>query len=98
MPREPYQRCSQAIFEAWLKPRVEAEPLIQTHFGLKFQSLHEEDDHVISSLIDQHGRSHTVRSQYVVGCDGAGSPVRRSVGIDLIGGPAYGSMDLVPNS
>jgi hypothetical protein len=39
MPREPYQRCSQVVFEAWLKPICEANPLISTFFGYKFEEL-----------------------------------------------------------
>lgn len=87
MPREPYQRCSQAIFEAWLKPRIEADPLITAKFGVKFESLTEDEDHVTSSLVDQAGQSHLVKSSYVIGCDGAGSKVRQSVGITMVGGP-----------
>lgn len=90
MPREPYQRCSQAIFEAWLKPQIQKEPLIDSHFGFKFDSLTETDTGVESKLIDQvTGDVHIVQSQYVIGCDGAGSRVRKSIGIDMSGGPVY---------
>ncbi|RFU81492.1 fad binding domain-containing [Trichoderma arundinaceum] len=96
LPREPYQRCSQAVFESWLKPRIQAETLIDEHFGLKFESLQETDEGVESFLIDVvTGEKHTVHSKYVVGCDGAGSRVRRSVGINLIGGPVPGAMLLI---
>ena len=88
MPREPYQRCSQAIFEAWLKPRIQAEPLIESYFGLKFESMVESSDGVESTLVNtESGDVHLVRSQYVVGCDGAGSRVRRCLDIPLTGGP-----------
>ena len=87
MPREPYQRCSQAIFEAWLKPRIQAEPLIDSIFGMKFEDLVETDDGVESRLTDAAGETHVIKSKYVVGCDGAGSRVRRSIGGNLIGGP-----------
>lgn len=91
MPREPYQRCSQSIFEAWLKPRIEADPLITSKFGLKFETLTEEEDGVTSSLVDQSGQRYSVKSSYVIGCDGAGSKVRQSVGITMAGGPVYGA-------
>jgi 2-polyprenyl-6-methoxyphenol hydroxylase-like FAD-dependent oxidoreductase len=87
MPREPYQRCSQAVFEAWLKPRIEADPLITAKFGMKFESLTEDEDYVTSSLVDHTGQSHVVKSSYVIGCDGAGSKVRQSLGITMVGGP-----------
>lgn len=87
MPREPYQRCSQAIFEAWLKPKLEANALVETHFGWKFESLVELDTHVECTIVDQTGQQHVVRSQYVIGCDGAGSKVRAAIGSKLEGGP-----------
>ena len=87
MPREPYQRCSQSIFEAWLKPRIQAENLITSHFGWKFESLVETESQVECAFTDETGASHIVNTQYVIACDGAGSRVRRSVGISLTGGP-----------
>jgi 2-polyprenyl-6-methoxyphenol hydroxylase-like FAD-dependent oxidoreductase len=96
MPAEPYQRCSQAIFEAWLKPRIQAEQLIDSHFGMKFESLKETDEGVVSQLVDRKtGEKHVVRSKYVVGTDGAGSRVRKEIGGELIGGPVPAAMYLV---
>jgi 2-polyprenyl-6-methoxyphenol hydroxylase-like FAD-dependent oxidoreductase len=89
-PREPYQRCSQAIFEAWLKPRIQAELLIDSHFGLKFESLEETEEGVVSQLVDAAtGEKYVVKSKYVVGCDRAGSRVRKAIGGELVGGPVY---------
>ncbi|ETR97598.1 hypothetical protein M419DRAFT_39261 [Trichoderma reesei RUT C-30] len=88
LPREPYQRCSQAVLKAWLKPRIQAQKLINAHFGLKCKSLTETDNGVESTLTDvRTGEQHVVQSKYVMGCDGAGSHVRRSLGINLLGGP-----------
>ena len=87
MPREPYQRCSQAIFEAWLKPRIQAESLIESFFGMKFESLLETDAGVECELVDNTGEKHTINADYVIGCDGGGSRVRRSINGKLLGGP-----------
>ncbi|KAH7083605.1 FAD binding domain-containing protein [Paraphoma chrysanthemicola] len=95
MPREPYQRCSQAIFEAWLKPHIMAQPLITTHFGVKFESLVETENNVISILRTNSGELLTVTSKFVIGCDGAGSAVRKSIGIGLTGGPVPSMMHLI---
>ncbi|KAK1674051.1 monooxygenase [Colletotrichum godetiae] len=96
MPREPYQRCSQAIFEAWLKCRLQSEELIEDHFGLKFESCVETPDGVKSELVDTvTGERHLVSSQYLVGCDGAGSSVRRQLNIKVIGGPVPSAMYLI---
>ncbi|KFZ22886.1 hypothetical protein V502_02631 [Pseudogymnoascus sp. VKM F-4520 (FW-2644)] len=87
LPREPYQRCSQVMFEAWLKPRIKVEPHIDSHFGLEFESLIEVEDAVESTLTNSiTGETHIVSSQYVVGCDGAGSRVRKAIRAELIGG------------
>jgi FAD-dependent monooxygenase len=88
MPREPCQRGSQAVFEAWLKPRIQAEPLIKSFFGVKFETLTEYEDRVECEMTDvQTGEKHRVVAQYVIGCDGGGSRVRRSIGGEMVGGP-----------
>jgi FAD-dependent monooxygenase len=88
MPREAYLRCSQVIFEAWLKPICERNPLITTFFGCKFEELTEEEDGVTSVLTEiKTNEKIRVRSQYVIACDGAGSRVRRSAGLKITGGP-----------
>ncbi|KIX01108.1 uncharacterized protein Z518_10174 [Rhinocladiella mackenziei CBS 650.93] len=95
MPREPYQRCSQAIFEAWLKPRIQAEPLVDSYFGMKLESLIESDTGVEGELTDISGETHIVQAQYVIGCDGGGSRVRKSFESKLIGGPVPAMLFLV---
>ncbi|KAH7121398.1 FAD binding domain-containing protein [Dactylonectria macrodidyma] len=95
-PREPYQRCSQAIFEKWFRPLVEAEPSIDCRWGVKFESLEEDDDCVTSRLTETAtSKEFTVKSKYVIGCDGAGSRVRRNIAITLLGGPLDGAAYLV---
>ena len=87
MPREPYQRCSQAIFEAWLKPKIQENPLIETHFGWRLESLVESTASVEATVVNQAGQLQTIISQYAIGCDGAGSKVRAAIGSKLEGGP-----------
>ncbi|KAF9890429.1 hypothetical protein FE257_005834 [Aspergillus nanangensis] len=94
MPREPYRRCSQAVLEEWLKPHIQANPLITTIFGRKFVDLQEEDV-VVSRLVAPDGAEQTIRSRFVVGCDGAGSKVRQAAKIPLRGGPVPGAMHLI---
>ncbi|KAI1498337.1 FAD binding domain-containing protein [Biscogniauxia marginata] len=93
-PREPWQRCSQKVFEAWLKPHIQKQDLIKSVFGLKFLSLTETESGVTSELIDASGEKHIVASKYVIGCDGAGSAVRKGLGKTLIGGPVERAMYL----
>ncbi|RHZ53582.1 uncharacterized protein CDV56_106449 [Aspergillus thermomutatus] len=88
MPSQAYLRCSQSIFEVWLKPIVEAEPLVECFSGVKFESLNELDDRVESTVTKvDAGVEYIISSQYVIGCDGAGSRVRKSAGIELTGTP-----------
>jgi 2-polyprenyl-6-methoxyphenol hydroxylase-like FAD-dependent oxidoreductase len=88
MPREPYQRCSQALFEAWLKPICEANPLIESHFGVKAEEVKEGGEGTTTSLLNMtSGERKIVHSKYVVACDGAGSRLRKSIEIPLTGGP-----------
>ncbi|KIY04203.1 uncharacterized protein Z520_00896 [Fonsecaea multimorphosa CBS 102226] len=95
-PREAGQRISQVILEPWLRSLCDANPLIQTHYGHKVESVKEESDSVTTCVTDvKTGEAYNVKSQYVVGCDGAGSRVRRSVGIKLTGGPGPMGMLLV---
>lgn len=74
-------RQSQVIYEATLKTLVEKEPLVHAYWGYSFQSLTESDDSVLSTVVDPLGNSFAIRSSYVIGCDGAGSQVRSSVGL-----------------
>jgi 2-polyprenyl-6-methoxyphenol hydroxylase-like FAD-dependent oxidoreductase len=75
-------RISQIIFEAWLKPICAAEPLIDDRWGWTFKTLVEKDDHVLSTVVDEWGKEVTIKSKFVVGCDGAGSPVRTAAGLE----------------
>ncbi|GAT21141.1 monooxygenase [Aspergillus luchuensis] len=96
MPRYPYQRCSQSIFEAWLKTLIQEQPLIDSYFGMKFESLTESTEKVLSTVTNiVTGAKHVIESQYVVGCDGASSRVRTSTGIKLNTSPISGPTLLV---
>ena len=85
-PAEPGQRCSQIIFEAWLKEIILKKRLVTSRFGWKYVAHTEQSDGVIATFMDYQGQNHTVRSQYLVACDGGGSRVRKTAGIRMIGG------------
>ncbi|KAJ3460986.1 hypothetical protein MRS44_011853 [Fusarium solani] len=96
MPRTPYQRCSQAVFEAWLKTKIQAEPLIDSCFGWKLETFTETDGGVQSTIVNtESGEIRLVQTQYLAGCDGAGSRVRKTLKSELVGGPAPMAMFLV---
>ena len=79
-PRETYVRCHQIPIERWLKDLVEGQSKCQSRWNCKFVGLEEHDDNVVSELETTDGKRIRVRSKYVVGCDGAGSLVRKSIG------------------
>jgi len=87
-PLEPWQRLSQVIFEAWLKDICDKNPLIDVRFGQRVENVEEDRDKVktIVSHVD-NGTTSVIVSDYVVGCDGASSRVRQSLGLPLDGGP-----------
>ena len=65
-----------------------------------FKSLSVEDDRVTVKL-DHNGEPKTLRARYVVGCDGARSGVRQSIGQTLQGDSAHqawGVMDVLLNT
>lgn len=87
-PREPYQRISQSVFEAWMKTKCEEHPLVELRFGWKLETIKESPDGVEATIIETGtGQKHLFKSKYVVGCDGASSKARRSLEIPLDGGP-----------
>jgi FAD-dependent monooxygenase len=88
LPLEPYQRISQAIFEAWLKTVCDQNHLIDPRFGWKVESVEDSKSRVTLVASDvSTGEKRTFLSRYVIGCDGASSQVRRSLEIPLDGGP-----------
>ncbi|KAI8716071.1 Phenol 2-monooxygenase [Fusarium sp. LHS14.1] len=96
MPRVPYQRYSQAVFEAWLKTKIQAEPLIDSRFGWKLETFTEANDIVQSSIVNtETGETRVMQTQFLIGCDGAGSRVRKTLKSKLVGGPAPMAMFLI---
>ncbi|KAF2101152.1 monooxygenase [Rhizodiscina lignyota] len=96
MPREPYQRCSQAIFEAWLKVKIEANELIESHWSTKLVDVQEEAGKVFATVQEgATGSTRTIEAQYLIGCDGGGSITRKKMGLGLTGGPLPLAMGLV---
>jgi 2-polyprenyl-6-methoxyphenol hydroxylase-like FAD-dependent oxidoreductase len=73
-----------------LEPLLGRELLAQTGrapaYSHRWLGAHQDDEGVTSEVSDLvGGENYAVRSRYLVGADGAGSPVRKSVGIECIG-------------
>ena len=84
-PGQPWQRCSQAIFEAVMMDRCRRDPLIDVRQGWRLQTCAQEGDVVAATIVDDAGESVNIRAGYLVGCDGASSRVRSELGIAMDG-------------
>ncbi len=88
MPCVPYQRCSQEVFEAWMKRLCEDDPLIDVRSGWRFDTLTQDASGVTALVTDTTtNERRSLRARYLVGCDGATSAVRKAIDIPLQGRP-----------
>ena len=85
MPLEPYQLISQYTLEPLLRQIAEATPGVTVRFSSELAGFSQDADGVTVTVRSTGGRERTVRTSYLVGCDGAGSTVRRQLGIELHG-------------
>lgn len=87
-PLEAWQRISQVRFEAWLKAVCEEDPMIDFRSSWKVQQVEECADKVITIATNvKTGTTKEFTSEYLAGCDGASSMVRKSLNLPLDGGP-----------
>jgi FAD-dependent monooxygenase len=86
MPVEPWGRISGDVVEADLKERCEKDPLIEIRCGWTVVGATETENGAEIKVIDPEGRERSLRSAYAVGCEGAASVVRKSLGIEMVGG------------
>ncbi|CAN0385982.1 unnamed protein product, partial [Phaeothamnion confervicola] len=85
MPLEPYQIISQYTLEPLLKGVAETIPAIDVKFGHEFESFTETPDGVTAHIRKSNGERVSIRAQYLVGCDGGSSPVRKQLGFKMEG-------------
>jgi 2-polyprenyl-6-methoxyphenol hydroxylase-like FAD-dependent oxidoreductase len=70
-------------FDATLRARAQAEPTVELRYGWTCEQVVDGgvDAEAIATLTSPDHGQRVVRAQYVVACDGAGSPIRRSLGV-----------------
>ncbi|WP_157390256.1 FAD-dependent monooxygenase [Nocardia terrae] len=95
VPGEPWQRCSQAIFEAMMMDRAHRDPLVDVRQGWRLEHCVEVGGQVVAELADETGRTLTVHADYLVGCDGASSRARNQLGIGMEGPKDFLTIGLV---
>jgi 2-polyprenyl-6-methoxyphenol hydroxylase-like FAD-dependent oxidoreductase len=83
---EPLHRVSQMLVEALLKERADELPDSNMRFGWRLKGFTQNNEGVECEIEEvKSGRTETVRSAYLVGCDGAQSTVRRALDIRYSG-------------
>jgi 2-polyprenyl-6-methoxyphenol hydroxylase-like FAD-dependent oxidoreductase len=85
MPLEPYQLISQYTIEPLLKSEAEQLPSVSVRYGCELESLAQDGGGVTATVRDSTGAPSEIRAQYMVGCDGGASVVRKQLGIQLRG-------------
>jgi 2-polyprenyl-6-methoxyphenol hydroxylase-like FAD-dependent oxidoreductase len=82
---EPAMRVSQALLEPALKDILEVRsPQIDIRFGWALDTFRQDADGVEAVIrCSATGAIHTIRAQFLAGCDGAASVVRTGLGIDI---------------
>ncbi len=83
-PLEPYQLISQYTLEPLLRSIAETRPELTIRFSCEMTSFTEDATGVTSVLETDRGPD-TIRAEYIVGCDGGTSTVRKQLGIALAG-------------
>jgi 2-polyprenyl-6-methoxyphenol hydroxylase-like FAD-dependent oxidoreductase len=87
MPLEPYQVISQYTLEPLLKSVVEKIPNVDVKFGHELLSFAQDGEGVTAQVRKSNGEPVEIRAQYVVGCDGGSSVVRKQLGFKMDGEP-----------
>jgi 2-polyprenyl-6-methoxyphenol hydroxylase-like FAD-dependent oxidoreductase len=84
-PREPFQRITQYTLEPLLRQAATATPGVTVRFSCRLESFTEDDAGVVATVHDAGTGTQTIHADYLVGCDGAHSTVRKIRGIELEG-------------
>ena len=84
MPLEPYQLISQYTLEPLLKSVAETLPSVDVRYGCEFVSFAQDAGGVHAHVKTKNGDVE-ISAQYLAGCDGGTSAVRRQLGIKLSG-------------
>jgi 2-polyprenyl-6-methoxyphenol hydroxylase-like FAD-dependent oxidoreductase len=86
------QVCSQIWFDPIMRERAKSFSSVSLLYRHQLESFEADEDGVTAKVKDlDNGREVIFRSQYLAACDGAGSRIRRSLGINLLGSDVLSS-------
>ncbi len=89
--RSPYSPegriwCPKHFFDPVLQRHAKATRSVQLCFNTRLESFHQDANRVLAEVFDiAHNRREQITADYLVGCDGGGSSVRRQLGIRMEG-------------
>jgi 2,4-dichlorophenol 6-monooxygenase len=82
----PLRNVAQHRFEAVLRDTLPKVGAAEVQYGQQWESSEQDEDGVTSRVRDlATDEVYEIRSRYVIACDGAGSRVRKSLGIEMVG-------------
>jgi len=82
----PLRNISQHRLEPLLANIVHSSELVDLYYDVEWQSTEQKEDGVTSRVRNiKTGEEFVISSKYLLGADGAGSAVRKSTGIEMIG-------------
>ena len=84
-PLEPQQLISQYTLEPTLLEVARELPSLTILTGTRFLRFSQDEDGVAATVRSEGGPVQTLRGEYLVGCDGGASPIRKQLGIRLEG-------------
>ena len=84
-PLEPYQLISQYTLEPLMRSMVEILPDVDVRFSCELVSFVQDERCVTAAVREADGATAMIEAEYMVGCDGGASTVRRQLGIRLEG-------------
>jgi 2-polyprenyl-6-methoxyphenol hydroxylase-like FAD-dependent oxidoreductase len=86
------QACSQIWFDPMLRALAQTFPCVRLRHRCRLDGFERSDDGVTAQLTDiDSGERLQIEADYLVGCDGAGSMVRRELDIELQGRGTIGN-------
>ncbi len=92
----PLRNLSQHRFEPILAETLAKRPGIDLRYGWQWEQSEQDGSGVTSVVRDlERDETHEVRSRWVIAADGAGSRVRRSLGIEMHGPPRIQSFLMI---
>ncbi|RYF72086.1 MAG: hypothetical protein EOO22_11460, partial [Comamonadaceae bacterium] len=83
--------CPQDVLEPVLRRAAESQLSVAVKFGVRLESLAQDEEGVEARIVDAQGATRTVRARYAIAADGARGGLRESLGVALSGDGPLGN-------